>query len=442
MVFLFCDKFFRRLLLAIVFLLPIHTTYIFSFSPESSQYTRIAFSLLDFCILSAFIVSIPLILQKRITFFLPRYILVPFLFFVLSVFASFFFAAHTDIALLSLAHVCEGAALFLIFATGYVPKEKIALALTAAGLLQTFFAVQQFFGQEIFANSWFGIAAHSAMTLGDSVVEGSGFRILRAYGSFPHPNMLGAFQGVSFLCGLYLYSTAIIRRQRIVLFISSMLILFGLLITFSRGAWFALFFCSVSAALAVALIPRFRQRISANYMFFFLAGVLAAVSIFTFVYWQPVSVRLGLQGNARLETLSFEERTSYLANAFALIGTHPFGVGIGQYVPFFIDRDADRGLRAPMYTYQPVHSHFVLLFTELGFFGFIFFLGFIFSLVLYVLKQGDWSSVAVMAFLFVAGLFDHYFWTFQSGMLLWWVASSFSIQSRIFQDPVPLTKSN
>lgn len=429
MVLIFFDNLFRGLVLAILFFLPVHTAYVFSFNPESSQYTRLAFTLLDFFILAALAVAIPLMAQKRIRFKLPRSVLMPLLFFIVIVFVSLFFAISPDVAFLSLVHVCEGVALFLIFFSGFFVKKTVAIVLVVAGVIQALVGMQQFFLQEVVANSWLGISAHSALTLGDSVVEGTGFRILRAYGGFAHPNMLAAFLGVSFFCSLYSYVVAVKKEARIASLAASMVILSGLLITFSRSVWLALAASMCMVMVLAICIPRVRNEIMTKQIFVFFGGVLAVVGVFTLVYWQPVSVRLGFQGNARLETRSLEERASYLQDAFNLISRHPLGIGIGQYIPFIMNRDRNDGISAPIYTYQPVHAHFVLILAELGFLGCISFLVFFFSLILYIFKRGHWISIAAVTFLFFAGLFDHYFWTLQSGVLLWWI--SLGIHSKI-----------
>ncbi|MBI4272426.1 O-antigen ligase family protein [Candidatus Uhrbacteria bacterium] len=437
MILIFFNRAFRFLLAAIIFLVPVHMAYIFSFDPESSQYTRIAYTLLDLFLFIALIASVPLSAKKQIQCVLPRYILMPLFFAMLFAGVSIFFAVHADVALLFLLHTVQGAALFLIFSSGMLSKKTIARVFVLAGAVQALWGIQQIITQEIFAYSWLGIAAHSAATLGDSVVEGSGFRILRAYGSFPHPNMLAAFLGMSFFCGLYLYRAAMTRAGRLACLFASMCILWGFLLTFSRGAWLALFLSvCVSGFFGI-----FRKNESGTFsvpLRFFIASAIL-VSIFTILYWQPVSVRLGLQGSVRLEERSIDERSSYIRDASAIIRAHPLGIGIGQYTPFRMDRDTERDIYLPAYSYQPVHSYFILILAELGVFGLLFFLLFFSSVVLHIIKFGNYIAIAGVLFLFFVSFFDHYFWTVQSGVLLWWIWLGFLLGE---QRTLLLTKSN
>ncbi len=55
------------------------------------------------------------------------------------------------------------------------------------------------------ANKYFGLAQQNPGNLGVSVLEIDGYRILRSYGSLPHPNILGGFLFVSIIVGIYLW---------------------------------------------------------------------------------------------------------------------------------------------------------------------------------------------------------------------------------------------
>ena len=79
--------------------------------------------------------------------------------------------------------------------------------------------------------------------------------------------------------------------------------------------------------------------------------------------------------------------------------------------------------------YQPVHNVYVLAFVELGLFGLIVFL----SLIIQVARNSwlelkkhsvnHWVVVYSVCFgiMLVLFLFDHYFWTLSTGIMLFWL---------------------
>ena len=165
-------------------------------------------------------------------------------------------AASQPIAILSFYYLflILGTILF-IFLTQYIAPKKILWAFLLSGLLQSILAITQSMEQKIIGNKWLGISTQFIQDKGVSVLESGSMRILRAYGSLPHPNILGGFLVLSILAGLYLWYSVYLQGEKVnwqfkkikkylasicVIIFSLVLMSFALLATFSRSALLAL----------------------------------------------------------------------------------------------------------------------------------------------------------------------------------------------------------
>ena len=133
--------------------------------------------------------------------------------------------------------ILEGICLLLMMA-GSGNKKIWFYSFWSSAIVQGVFAIFQFFSQSISANKWLGLAEHRPAELGSFVIEFGDERWLRAYGSFGSPNILGGFLAVAFVFGLimYLHSRP---AEKIILTLGQSVILIGLILSFSRGAWLA-----------------------------------------------------------------------------------------------------------------------------------------------------------------------------------------------------------
>ncbi|MEK7653599.1 MAG: O-antigen ligase family protein [Patescibacteria group bacterium] len=118
---------------------------------------------------------------------------------------SIIWSADKSLAFYWYFHLLEAVALFFVVINLKIDWRKFFWALALSGVAQSVLAVWQFLSQQVVANKWLGIASHFPADLGASVVSYDGYRWLRAYGSFNHPNALGGFLAVCFLIALFLY---------------------------------------------------------------------------------------------------------------------------------------------------------------------------------------------------------------------------------------------
>ncbi|PIW36669.1 MAG: hypothetical protein COW24_03850 [Candidatus Kerfeldbacteria bacterium CG15_BIG_FIL_POST_REV_8_21_14_020_45_12] len=336
-------------------------------------------------------------------------------------FFSIAFADNRISALFWWAKLAEGVALFIFIPQLHLQTRRIGLALLASGTIQSLLAFSQVIMQRVVGTKWLGMATQDPATLGVTVVESNGERLLRAYGSLPHPNMLAGFLVVTLLIGLLLYMQEERRMWRLVIAIGITFSSVGLWTTLSRQGILALGLALGLFVLSTFLTSKHFPRRAA------LAVTYVLLPFFTFAVIFPQITLTRTSGDTRLEHHSVAERKLYLQQSESLLRTDwVTGVGIGNYTAELQKRDDEDNITNPSYSYQPVHNIYILTFTELGIFGFIVFLCFILSLTYrrdWLDPQTRYYGFAVLAVLII-GIFDHYLWTLHFGILLFWLTAA------------------
>jgi len=280
---------------------------------------------------------------------------------------------------------------------------------------------------------------------------------MRAYGTFPHPNVLAGFLLFGILANLYLlYFSRLPTGQAgekwkmAILAGSLVLLTTGQVVTFSRLAWFVTGFAIL--VFAVLVIWRVRNRDFFNLKTGRLAGAgsyrLAALGVILlslllslalnwFLFGQQIQDRLGLGPRFAEYTSdeSFVDRAKFNNVAVEMIKNKPlFGVGLRNFVVAMDDYAEERLLP---YLHQPVHNIYLLIAAESGILALIVFVIFLLNIVRpafsaswriragkHAIRDDSIQRYAlVLTFLgfLVIGFFDHYLWTIQQGSLMFWV---------------------
>jgi len=424
----------RVLFLTFLFSLPFQThKVLFQFKTPFSEYEAVLLWMSDILLLAAFVVwffsrksskkehgSLWLGLGKTTTF-------LAVLFFVGAA-ASLFSTANIQLSLWQLAKLGEMILLFVLSRalTPKIPFVFLGGVLIAGGMLQSVIAAAQFFFQHSLGLSLLGESVLDPFLPGVAKVEGGTTKLIRAYGTFPHPNVLAAFL-VTALLALWTFFLAHknlhflwIRTKalRAVAFgCIGITLLFALFPTFSRASMLAVLVMVFFGSFFLFWRKVFRARlITSLFVVLLIGGMLA-------LYFSPFFTQrlfIGLQDQA------IHERLLLQGAAEKMLSINPlFGVGIGQFVPTM--RTLFPGLAA--WQYQPTHNLFLLMLAEIGVIGFLFFLLFLSSLFFPALGRlrRQWSpplffgTTLFLTFMILA-FFDHYFWTLQQGRLLLWFA--------------------
>jgi O-antigen ligase len=301
----------------------------------------------------------------------------------------------------------------------------------------------------------------------------NGARWLRAYGTFPHPNILGGFLclAIPVVAGAYLRQP---RRRGIswLLLASLALGLLALFLSFSRAAWLGIVISALWAGLllwqkrraassankfaAKSLRPhRWLSRFPANpnvpgapaqpaervsrrnalsgefirrnlrsalpalLSVGLLVGLVAALG--------PVVQSRLLLNNAPLEQRSLDERVVLLEAGALFFTQHPWlGVGAGNMPLVELSYPPTRNIG------EPAHNVPVAVAVETGLFGLLLWLipplG---ALWLAwrrraVLSAAGLTASAVLVALLTVAQLDHYLWTQPVGSLIWWLAVALS----------------
>jgi len=370
------------------------------------------------------------------------------LIFLVIAFISIFFSPATKISAFRWLKLVEFAALFVYVLFNYGPKASSVLGprtnifkiLVLGGVFQSILAIAQFIKQGSIGIKFVEAGVYNPNSPGVANFVLNGEKILRAYGSFPHPNVLAGFLLMAIFCfyGLFLQrefkgnSKGIKGKSRGLVIVSCFLVIvFGLFLTFSRTAIIIFLIISLIMFLWFGLRSpdKSRRRRMVGLFFIFLVSCLISTAIL-FPYLK-----------ARFFTISLEEqaidlRFFYNKMALSMIKDKPLlGIGIGNFVNYSKNyetylRAAERMLEmgnqgeikgVPDWVFQPVHNIYLLTGSEMGIIGLMVFLGFIGIILLKGFKGSSCFFFLISCFLIIA-LADHYFWTLQQGGIMFWLA--------------------
>lgn len=308
---------------------------------------------------------------------------------VLAVLSSYF-ADDQTVALYYWLHLALGLWLVAMVATVPLQQSIVLGMIVANGVVQASVAMIQFITQHVVASTWLGMATQTPETSGVAVVVTTTGRWLRSYALMPHPNVAAGIMVLGLVAVMFL------KKNHWWLPVISVLT-FGLFLTFSRSA--IIVWCVLMMVLAVL------RKIS-------LSQILASVgtlAVATAIYWPLVSSRV--TNEQYIEQLSLTERQDQWDNFTALFPRYwPQGVGIGQYS---VDHD------------QPTHNVPLMLIAELGIFATMIWYWFVFK----QFKLNHPSSY-LLTTIFLLSLFDHYWWTLPSMLLVWLFVVGWSYSGR------------
>jgi O-antigen ligase len=242
---------------------------------------------------------------------------------------------------------------------------------------------------------------------GASVVQlAEGTRILRAYGTFPHPNLLGGWIMTSLAALLTLILIPSKGRAPALTLFAAGLVL--LVLTFSRSAWLGF------ATLSAVILFHWKQ-FERKALFDVLAVGLICLIALAFPLQNLFATRL-TNSQVKTEQVSNFTRLWLIQRTWELIQQKPLlGVGIGSYTLALSRHVAD------FYDIEPVHNIPLLVWSELGLGGLVALAGLSISVGVGAIKARSLLAIVFLAALvglFVISLFDHYLWTLAPGRLL------------------------
>ena len=120
-----------------------------------------------------------------------------------------------------------------------------------------------------------------------------------------------------------------------------------------------------------------------------------------------------MENNTRLEQKSNIERVESIDNSLAIIKKNIFGVGIGNYI---LELNKINNSQ-PSYYYQPAHNILLLIISEIGILGLLFFVG----ILIYIFTKGGLYNYSFLLAILIILLVDHWLWSLHFGVLFSWL---------------------
>lgn len=332
-------------------------------------------------------------------------------------------ALDTQVALFQWLKLIEGVLLYFYVKDYALKRFQLSnsfVALVFGGVFQGVIATIQFIHQGSLGLKYLGESVLVPAASGIAAFYVDGIKVIRAYGTTPHSNVLAICLFVAL--GAF-YSVAIYQKRAWWWHIFHAIILWAFLLTFSRvivGLWLVTF---LVRAFLVRFYRPFHKEFWENQMtrqrslrIFWTTIVVGA--LFLACYWPYVANRSVISTDDEAVQLRVLYNHESLASRHAV-----FGLGIGNFVPWLLTQNLhlNRGL------YQPVHNIYLLIYAEVGSIGIGLFLIFL-CLLLYDFyrrttfkKLYHFSFALIILAMLISGLFDHFLWTIQAGRLIFWL---------------------
>lgn len=231
-----------------------------------------------------------------------------------------------------------------------------------------------------------GMQGSSFVTLNNEV-------FLRAYGTFPHPNILGGYLVMCLLLSLYLYMREDFRWKRGVMLLGILSSIF-VVFTFSR-------ICMLLVLIVWLVFLFFRFFVKKKGIYSFSIGLIAERFL-----------NLLSGGDT-----SWSDRVNLMRSSFVVIGENwLMGIGLGRFTQG-MENDIPLTSNGVMLI-QPVHNVPLLTVSELGTVGTLLYCVLLGSILLRNVKRLSWFKWLVIFVIVVIGCFDHYLFSLPQGIFI------------------------
>lgn len=231
---------------------------------------------------------------------------------------------------------------------------------------------------------------------------------LRAYATFPHPNVFGGFLAVTLpIIGSHLFNASSGDTWKRYIYKASLLFGFiALVLSFSRSAWIVFLFGAIGVVFRIKNLSTFRVPVV-------IVSSAMVIAAFFMVPIQDESIML----------------RKLLNDAAVAIWQHApsFGVGLGN---FLLALPATL-VSHQVYILQPVHNIYLLTLSQVGVFGVALMVAYgVFFLRAWHKRVHKMHDVYISFLsLLLLGFVDHYLFTLQQGQLIFCVITAISLVS-------------
>jgi len=329
--------------------------------------------------------------------------------FVFDILLNLFIVASPQAHLLGIIKIIEFS--FFAFFVAYsfkkadIPYFVDALALSA--LVSSTLSIWQFVKQSSIGGLWYflGERTFNTSTIGISTVN-LDQQILRAYGAFPHPNVLAFFLFAAIVFATLRFPFEKRVFEKVFLIFTIIISSVALFLTFSR--------ILILVALSFLFFDFFSKSKSNKLR---LVLVLVSLGAFYILFSFPWFISFLTRG--------IDFRRELLDQSLMILSSNLyFGVGLNN---FFIHQAPLIKTISPI-IFQPPHNIFILALVQTGILGFLVFaylLALSFRSVSKKLRhairdtRNFYKGVLVLLIsVIIVGMFDHFFLTLQQGQLI------------------------
>lgn len=321
-------------------------------------------------------------------------------------------------------------------------SELLLYPIVLGGVFQSVIAISQFIFQRSLGLWFLGESPYAINSLNVAKIFVNDTTFVRAYGTFPHPNVLAAFLVISLAASFVLLY---LRRQQIVQSILKTLLwcLFfllqfvGLLFTFSRSGWLMAIPTVVVILIYVFYQNERNEKNESSRLKIRSILVIVAIAC-CFVLWLSRSFILSravVADNHGDNAIS--ERVLLLNVSRETISRNwSTGTGLHTFLQQIEAYSTSHQTKLQNWQYQPVHNMYLLIMTEtgiIGFGGFAVLLVYVFTSSLRSIKKQPaenrilllFSCSGILSYLLI-GLIDHHPWDIHQSLLLLFFLLGFS----------------
>lgn len=388
-------------MLLIIFLIPLQTRYIYELLGINNQYFEygnISIYIIDILILFYILFNL-----KNLIKIINNKNNLKFVILFLSSFIILILLNNKIISIYWIFRIFYLILFFIIILKEKINKEKIYLTLIYSSATQAIISIFQFYKQSIISNKYLGLAGKFASDLGPSIIEGDGLRILRSYGLFTHPNILGFYLIIGTI--LILYFIFKNNKYKNLYYFLLGLNIIGIIYSFSRliyiflliTIFFGLIFYKKNIKEKIIILIVFLSLIIINFNF--------------------IKIRINPEG--RLNINSNNERVLEYNNINFNKLNLLKGVGIRNYTFYIFDKYEE----IKIWELNPIHNIYLLSIIESGIsisFLFILILSFPYYIFVKNIRKQDKEGI-ILIFIYtlfiINGFFEHFLITESSGLL-------------------------
>lgn len=281
----------------------------------------------------------------------------------------------------------------------YHEKRRIGLVICAVSItLNVMLGISQFINQSVVESTVAGISAQHPETRGVPVIIQQQDRILRAFGSMPHPNIFGGYAVLLLLMSIIISQ---LNRWEPYAEIIWIIALLGLLLSFSRSAWLSAIFVGAWALFNLHSKKFVRKMVNISAL---------TIALFGLMYHSGIMNRI--TPTHHIETQSVSQRVQQYTIAKSIFVNHMWlGTGIHNYTQAV----AQKFSTTPGYALTPLHNTILLVIIEFGIIGTALIGYLLWSVRTIVFQKQLLVSLLILSPIL---LFDHYLWTTYPGIIL------------------------